>query len=179
MKLVDDLIAYLRYREVVPFLQPWPRSLLDLGCNRGDLARELRRRGWRGEYVGVDVSQDSAADVIHDLEQPLDLGRTFDAVVSLAVVEHLHDGRPLFVSAANHLTDQGRFLLTTPTPASKPVLETLAFLRIVNRDHIRDHKHYWTRAELEAAGRAAGLQLEHWHSFELGMNQLALFRRAG
>lgn len=178
MKIVDDLIAWLRYREILPFLEPFPASVLDLGCNRADLRRVLESRGWRGTYVGVDISPDSAADVIHDLEMPLDLGRTFDAVVSLAVVEHLHDGRALFVSAANHLDANGSFVLTTPTPPSKPVLDTLAALRIVNRAHILDHKHYWTRAELEEAGRAAGLRMEHWHAFELGMNQVAVFRRA-
>ena len=31
---------------------------LDLGCGNGELSRELRRRGFRGEYVGVDFSEE-------------------------------------------------------------------------------------------------------------------------
>ena len=32
------------------------RSILDLGCGNGSVARELARRGHRGPYVGVDFS---------------------------------------------------------------------------------------------------------------------------
>src|SRR5688572_18068718 len=31
-------------------------SILDLGCGNGELARELAKRGHRGEYLGVDFS---------------------------------------------------------------------------------------------------------------------------
>jgi SAM-dependent methyltransferase len=44
---------------LVSFLAPRiPReaSLLDLGCAAGNLLAGLRRNGWNGEYVGVDVS---------------------------------------------------------------------------------------------------------------------------
>ncbi|NUM44435.1 MAG: class I SAM-dependent methyltransferase, partial [Anaerolineales bacterium] len=38
-------------------LIPTNARILDLGCGNGELARELARRGFAGEYVGVDFSE--------------------------------------------------------------------------------------------------------------------------
>ncbi len=36
-------------------------SLLDVGCGFGDLAAYLRRDGWRGDYLGIDISAETIA----------------------------------------------------------------------------------------------------------------------
>jgi FkbM family methyltransferase len=71
-------------------------SVLDVGCGRGTWLAAFRRRGV-DDVVGVDGPHVHASDleipadrfVAHDLSRPLDLGRTFDLVVSLEVAEHL------------------------------------------------------------------------------------------
>ncbi len=42
-------------RRVMAILPP-AGCLLDLGCGNGELARQLHRQGWQGQYVGVDFS---------------------------------------------------------------------------------------------------------------------------
>ena len=37
-------------------------SLLDLGCGRGSLIRELRNESWMGHYCGVDISKSAIKD---------------------------------------------------------------------------------------------------------------------
>ena len=71
----------------------------------------------------------------------------------------------------------GTLLLTTPAPASKPVLEFLAYrLHFIDEGEIRDHKHYFNEDELRAllakAGFAPG-QIRY-KPFLFGLNQLVI-----
>lgn len=65
-KIVNKLVWSLRFgvmkyphlpqdERIVAELFP-ARSILDLGCARGDLLRALRAQGWSGYYEGVDFS---------------------------------------------------------------------------------------------------------------------------
>ena len=73
-----------------------PKSVLDVGCGSGTWLRAAQDRGVT-DLFGVDgVSLDPAKLHVDkslvrqvDLNQPLDLGRRFDLVVCLEVVEHL------------------------------------------------------------------------------------------
>ena len=62
-----------------------PRSALDLGCGWGEWLDALGIE----DVMGVDIVQQRAGWVAHDLTTPLDLGRTFDLVISLETAEHL------------------------------------------------------------------------------------------
>ena len=73
-----------------------PTSALDLGCGWGEWLQAFRNLGVKDTF-GVDISPPSSipdwtfADEYrqHDLTTPLDLGRTFDLVISLETAEHL------------------------------------------------------------------------------------------
>jgi SAM-dependent methyltransferase len=84
-----------------------PNSVLDVGCGRGTWLDVFRSAGVT-TIVGVDGPHVVPADleipadafVQHDLSVPVQLGRTFDLVVSLEVAEHLDaDLAPAFVSS--------------------------------------------------------------------------------
>lgn len=69
-----------------------PSSIVDVGCGIGTWVRVLQRDV--GDVVGVDGSWVPQASrgpwfTARDLEQPLDLGRTFDLAISMEVAEHL------------------------------------------------------------------------------------------
>jgi SAM-dependent methyltransferase len=72
--LVADLVA--------------PLSVLDVGCGYGEWMEAFSAAG--ADVLGVDIAAPEGDLFIrHDLTVPLDLGRTFDLVVSLEVAEHL------------------------------------------------------------------------------------------
>jgi SAM-dependent methyltransferase len=85
-------------REVLAGLFPvlQPGSVLDVGCGLGAWLEVAREMG-AGEVAGVDGTWIEPQRVHlradefrqQDLEQPLDLGRRFDLVISLEVAEHL------------------------------------------------------------------------------------------
>jgi SAM-dependent methyltransferase len=69
-------------------------SVIDVGAGRGDLLRFLRAKDSRLSLTGVDLSPIAPAEGITFLQGDalaLRLGRRFDAVVSLAVIEHVLD----------------------------------------------------------------------------------------
>jgi len=73
-----------------------PQSVLDVGCGIGtwlSIARELGVKDIRGiEGPWIDQSQlriEAEHITIQDLEQPFNLNRSFDLVISLEVAEHL------------------------------------------------------------------------------------------
>ena len=73
-----------------------PKSMVDVGCGVGTWANEAAAGGIK-DVLGVDgdyVDQGallipSDRFVARDLEQPLELGRTFDLAISMEVAEHL------------------------------------------------------------------------------------------
>jgi 2-polyprenyl-3-methyl-5-hydroxy-6-metoxy-1,4-benzoquinol methylase len=100
------------------------RTVLDLGCGNGALTGLLAGRGF--EAVGLDLSA-SGIEVArrnhpgvpferHDLTQPIPdaHAHSYDAVVSVEVIEHMLLPRKLFENALAALRPGGVFLLTTP-----------------------------------------------------------------
>ena len=106
-------------RAIIPILRQLPigpiRSALDVGCGVGTWAAELISDGI--DVVGVDghyVEEDaleipSSNFVPHDLSTELNLGRQFDLVISLEVIEHLQERcEGLFI---DNLTRHGDLIL--------------------------------------------------------------------
>ena len=105
---------------------------------------------------------------------------SFDHITILAVLEHipLDQVSVLFREFHRILKDGGSVLLTTPTPASKPLLEFLAFkLRIISGPEIADHKHYWNRADITALARDSGFSVSTYRHFQFGLNSFAALEK--
>ncbi len=66
------------------------------------------------EYVSVDYG-DARADVHHDLNQPLELGRRFAAVTNFGTAEHIFDATTALRSQYRHLDVGGLAQLVLPT----------------------------------------------------------------
>lgn len=69
-------------------------KVLDVGCGKGDLLRYLRQHNSNLELSGIDFTSNQAVPGIEfycgDVFE-LDEAHTFDAIVSLAVIEHVED----------------------------------------------------------------------------------------
>jgi 2-polyprenyl-3-methyl-5-hydroxy-6-metoxy-1,4-benzoquinol methylase len=106
-------------------------EVLDLGCGIGRWSRRLARRG--AHVVGVDVAQsmidearrrtaNEALEIdyrVGDL-RALDLGRTFDLVLAVTVLQHILDDAEFAAAArsvARHLAPGGRAVLLEAAPS--------------------------------------------------------------
>lgn len=70
-------------------------------------------------YVGVDIAEGPSVDIVCDAAE-LDLGETFDVVVSTEVLEHAERWRDIVRRCAAHLNDGGRLSLTAAAPGRGP-----------------------------------------------------------
>ena len=152
MAVLDFLTKKVRYSAIYPLLEKVeveydrPLKVLDAGGAAGDFHKILRERGH--DVLVCDI--DEKADLVVDFEKSLPFNdNEFDLAVSLAVVEHLYNWN-LFLKELKRVSSS--VIITTPTPLGKPVLDFLAFLNLVNREHIKDHKYYLRKEDIEGAG---------------------------
>lgn len=113
-----------RYIPEYPFLTAHLRpadAVLDIGCGRGDLVRELLKNGYRAR--GIDFDADSILDSVkHQGHFPYDIGNlnhlpyrdnTFDAVLLAGTIEHVYAGPQKGFSEAYRVLRPGGFLVLT------------------------------------------------------------------
>jgi len=156
---------------------PHGASVLDVGCGRGDFLRYLRSIRPDLILAGVDLSENQAAEGINFYRGDFlatNFGRKFDAVVSLAVIEHIsniqafaHRIRDLTAPGGNVvvMTLNESSILYALAKAGKNVGVPLAFNRLYSRHHL----HHFTRRSLRILLERSGLhvKLEFTHNAPL------------
>lgn len=181
---LDDIIQNLRYGKALQLIKS-NSFLLDIGCGQDcSLLYKVRNRikfgygldkklkNWESgnlKIIGFDFDSNLPLPIPPNL---------IDQATMLAVLEHVGYPQPTMKKVYQTLKKGGELILTTPTPAAKPVLEFLAFkMRLIDEDEIRDHKYYFSKQELLQLLKEAGFyEVEH-HYFELGFNQIVVARK--
>ena len=117
---IAKAIALMRERKA--------QSILDIGFFPGYVGQALRDAGFSGRLDGLGLLNGRNAaeftppydhlyvqeiDPFHGAIGPLALGRTYDLILGLEIVEHLIDPLPFFRLIAGNLTDNGVALVTT------------------------------------------------------------------
>lgn len=96
-----------------------------------------------------------------------------DCVFMLAVLEHLPMDTELLNEAVRVLKSGGYFILTTPAPAAKPVLEFLSYrLHLISEESIKEHQHYYSKKELRVMMKKNGCRTVVCKKFQFGFNEL-------
>lgn len=91
-----------------------PVTVLEIGARDvNGTVRHLFPHATR--YIGVDLTDGPSVDIVADAAD-LDLGETFDIVVSTEVLEHAERWRDIVRRAAAHLNPGGRLSLTAAGP---------------------------------------------------------------
>ncbi len=181
VKRTDRIIQWLRIAKVRRYI-PRGGRVLDIGCADGALFRQLSR--WIGSGVGVDPElARPAANARFQLipgSIPEDLaGSQFDAATMLAVVEHLPDD--VITAMRDHcvrlVKPGGVVLITVPSPKVDIILNLLIALRLAGNMSFSQHHGFDTRTVPARFGNT-GLDLVAHKRFQLGLNNLYVFRRA-
>jgi SAM-dependent methyltransferase len=179
MKLIDRWLQSWRERKVRAWLRPGGR-ILDIGCHQGEF---LERIGASlTDSVGLDPLARVRTTPAYALRaipfaEPLDYpaGR-FDAITLLATLEHIRDKEPLAREARRLLAPRGRLIMTVPSPRVDDIVHTLVRVGLADGMSLEEH-HGFKPEETEAIFCAAGLELEHHETFQLGLNHLFVFRQ--
>lgn len=153
---MENLLQQHRFKIALPFIKG---DVLDFGGNEGELKPYVN-----GHYTLVNYDH-----------SPMH-GKTFDTIVALAVIEHIRidDVFSVFKMFRSKLRPQGHLILTTPTPLAKPVLECMAYMRIIDKHNIEEHKHYWTKDDIEELAVQNGFRVKVYRKFQWGFNQFAV-----
>lgn len=156
----EKFLQNYRFRMVKPYLVG---DVLDFGGNEGELKKFVK-----GNYLVVNYDH-SVMDNSH-----------VDTIVILAVIEHIESDEVfhIFHKFKKILNKKGRIFLTTPTKIARPVLESMAFLGVVDKENIAEHKHYWSRKEIIELADKTGFVVMKFKKFQFGFNQLAVLEHA-
>jgi SAM-dependent methyltransferase len=179
--LLDRLIRYLRLREISPYLKK-DDVVCDLGCGDGNILEALSpkiKKGYGIDKESFDSERGNLRFIHGDITKTLPFGNErFDVILSLAVLEHLESPDPIFSEARRTLKKRGLFILTTPAPLSKPLLEFSAFkLGIISSKEIKEHKHYYSEQELIGLFKKYNFRTMKLKRFCLGFNTLAVAQK--
>lgn len=183
--LLTRRVQQARLAAALPHVPPGAR-LLDLGCGLTDLpARfpsyvgcdrnpfvldEMRRRHPGASFASWDLeAEEPSPEVL--------AGAPYDAILMLALLEHLAGPARALSRAGALLATSGRLLATTPHPLGRWPLEAGARLGLLSRHADEEHEELLDRAGLERCAVEAGLVLSSYSRFLLGLNQLAVLSR--
>jgi 2-polyprenyl-3-methyl-5-hydroxy-6-metoxy-1,4-benzoquinol methylase len=140
-----------------------------VGCDRNEeVLSECRRRYPRATFVAWDVAAEEPPDALLS-------GERFDAILMLAILEHLGEPARALARAKSLLAPGGKIIATTPHPAGHIPLDWGARLGLLSPHAHEEHEDLLNRAALEALAEEAGLRITDYKRFLLGMNQLVVF----
>ena len=161
-------------------------SILDLGCGNGELARELAKRGHRGEYLGVDFSLPLLREADSQLEgvagaptarfieadltklsvtsERLPVGEHWSLVTAFAVLHHIpsHELRLNILKTVHKLLNpDGRFIHSN--------------WQFLNSEKLKARIQPWETATLSQSEVDAGDYLLDWRDAGVGLRYVHHF----
>ena len=182
IKQGDSVLQSWRIRKAAPYI-PRGAHVLDIGCSDGALFRALGGRIASG--LGIDTATVPADHGSFQFIQgyapaALPRGDRYDAITMLAVLEHIPPDaqRDLAASCLSLLRPRGRIVCTVPSPK----VDTLIHLgrRLGLLDGMAEHEHYGFKpADTVRLFTDRGFALRRAQRFQLGLNNLFVFARAG
>lgn len=182
MKYFDVCLQKIRIRKVKPWIQP-DAVVLDVGCFDGALFRDIKSKisfGYGMDPLlkkAVKTEKYSLFPGEFPADLPADLG-PFDAVTAMAVFEHIPpDQQRDFIDGCRKvLKTGGRVILTVPDTQVDRILNVLIGLKVVDGMSLEEH-HGFHPEETPKLFAQAGFELEYAGKFQLGLNNLFVFRK--
>ena len=167
-------------------LSPWLREkrikaakpyvagrVLDFGCGSGEIAAYYDP----STYIGVD-KDDLVIKIAkqkfphHHFATELPEEQTFDTVILLAVIEHIHKPTELLGKLKSFLKLTGSIVLTTPHPAVDWVHTLGAKLKLFSSHASEEHEMLLNKTQMQQIIEPLDMQINFYKRFLLGGNQL-------
>lgn len=181
---LDNLLAQLRhgiaYRKLKP-RYPIERSL-DIGSGAYPaflIGLQAKEKFGLEQTISSDMNDTVTAHNIQMVQcnlaqsEPLPFEDSFfDTITMLAVIEHIEPEKVSgLLSQIHHILKPGGiFMLTTPAAWTDKLLRTLAYLKLISREEIEDHKDVFTKKKLSDCLSQAGFKSIQTGTFECFMN---------
>jgi 2-polyprenyl-3-methyl-5-hydroxy-6-metoxy-1,4-benzoquinol methylase len=152
--------------------------VLDFGCSIGNLAELCSPDA----YLGIDI-YGKALKVAKErypqfrFASEVSGSEKFDTIVALAVIEHVAHPGALLQQFKRMLEPAGRIVLTTPHPCVERIHEFGTRLGLLSAHANEEHKHLLDYKLMEELTRKAGLIIETYRHFLLGINQLFVLKQ--
>ena len=184
--ILDYIIAKFRYVQVDKYIIEGS-DVVDIGCGQKG-AFLIRHKDKIAHGYGFDFEiHDHKKDNIQFINNrnmdkfPLE-EKSIDTIFMNALLEHLENPEELLLNALEILKNNGKIVMTTPTPISKPLLEFMAYrLHIINEVEIREHKHYYSKQDveklIEKLNNKYNVELFEYKTFELKLNSLIVIKK--
>lgn len=181
MKFCDRLLRKWRIAKASPYVAEGAR-VLDIGCDGGALLKSLKPR--ISEGMGIDPRLKKSLDlgfcrlIAGRFPQDLPDCGSFDVVALLATIEHIPPGdiQKFAEDCAGFLKTGGYLVITVPSPAADTVLRFLKALRLLDGTCLEQH-YGLTPERVPLIFSAGGLTLVKANKFQLGFNNLFVFRK--
>ena len=167
-KIVGKKIRYdilYRYETIAELIKKYSNkkklSILDVGSGYGFLPFFVDK-GWHVHGIDIDeervrranqIKHSNAVFLKGDAED-FSIGRKFDVVLALDVIEHLDHPERCIESVSNHVKDDGIFIVSNPNRHS---FWTLFFDNRFIR--LEQHKQYWDVAGFAKMAGKSGFKL--------------------
>lgn len=184
MNVLDRLLRDWRISKAVACI-PDDVRVLDIGSHDGALFRSLGTRLRDGVGLDPDLPSDIVRPAYCLLRAAFPEGYegepgSFDAVTALAVIEHIPlDRQATFASAIGEvLREGGLVVITVPSPKVDRILDVAMKVRLLHG--MEAGQHYGFDVErLVPLFRNAGFDPVRHDRFQLGLNNLFVFRKRG
>jgi cyclopropane fatty-acyl-phospholipid synthase-like methyltransferase len=152
------------------------KTLLDVGCGRGDFLRYAQSKGVKTKLYGIDISpnQEKGIEFLQGDFCTYKFERQFDFIVSSAVIEHIEDPTIFVRKIYECLKPGGPVLLMTVNSTSLIYriarrLKSLGFRVVYDRVFNHHHLQHYTNDTLARVMKDGDFTIiVHWnHNFPL------------
>jgi SAM-dependent methyltransferase len=167
----DVLDAGCGYGELLDYLSPQVQSVTLLDRSPERLPRLQTRLAGRTVKATFLLGDIAAGEIALPLA-------SFDTVVMAALLEHLKIPAAALREARRLLKPGGSLVLTTPTPLGGRLHAWGSYLGLTYREAADEHEGFFNHEALKRLLNDEGFACELYQSFLLGMNQLAVARKA-
>jgi 2-polyprenyl-3-methyl-5-hydroxy-6-metoxy-1,4-benzoquinol methylase len=182
--IFDKIIAKFRLNQIIDDVEAG-ETILDFGCGNesfllGSVSSKIKS-GVGLDYEVPNKKENNIEYINYKFDGKLPLkDKSFDKVFLLAVLEHIETNKvyDLFLEFKRILKNDGKIVLTTPTPKSRWLLEFLAYkMKLISSQEIKDHQKYYDKVEIIKLAEECKLKLAGYKLFQFGLNSCAILEK--